>query len=52
MTDICDFGFADDYAFVRHMIEQGRSGGRARLELFCKFSSRRNINSLLLLQKV
>ena len=22
MTDIGDFGFADDYAFVRHMIEQ------------------------------
>ena len=22
MTDIRDFGFADDYAFVRHMIER------------------------------
>ena len=52
MTDISAFGFADDAAFVRHLIDQCGSGGRSRVELFCTNGWRYPICSLLFLQKI
>ena len=34
MTDILDFGFADDVSFVRHLIHPPRSGGGSRVNFF------------------
>ena len=52
MTDISDFGFPNDYAFVRHMIEQAGVAAVPGSSFFADSNDGSQINSLLFLQEI
>ena len=51
MTDISGFGFPDDVAFARHLVERGRRGRGARQQLLPRPARRPHVAAVLLLQE-